>query len=185
MSCTTPHYYPKYEIWSIENKFWDFPFKYSQGKLQYKTRKWTITSKGGQRESKESHPMKVAWYPRQIAVDTFMEVSLAVKETKLVVSRPGRSGIIGSRAALAFFSDTGPPNLLFPFQPKRKLTPLPSLRRALVEVRRLWGDLHLLTHHPFFCSFCSWDFVTFQSCTDFRMNATHNFCHLLDTSQMS
>ena len=109
----------------------------AKDKLQYKTRKWIITSKGGQRESKESHPMKVAWYPRQIAVDTFVEVSLAVKETKLVVSRPGRSGIIGSRAALAFFSDTGPPNLLFPFQPKRKLTPLPSLRRALVEVRRL------------------------------------------------
>ena len=76
------------------------------------------TTKRAQEETKESHPMKVAWYPRQIAVDTFMEVSLAVKETKLVVSRPGRSGIIGSRAALAFFSDTGPPNLLFPFQPK-------------------------------------------------------------------
>ena len=123
----------------------------AKDKLRYKTRKWIITSKGVQIESKKSHPIKVAWYLRQIAVDTFVEVSLAVKETKLVVSRPGRSGIIGSWTALAFFSDTGPPNLLFPCQPKRKLTPVPSLRRALREVRRRWGDLYLFIH-PFFCS---------------------------------
>ena len=71
----------------------------AKGKRQYKTRKRIITSKGGQRESKESHPTKVAWYPRQIAVETFVEIALTVKETELVISRPGRSGIIGSWTA--------------------------------------------------------------------------------------
>ena len=116
-------------------------------------------------ESKKNDPMYVAWQSTlsQIAVNTFMEVALIVKETKLVVSRPGGSGIVGSWAASTFFSsDTGPLDLLFSFQPERKLTPVPSLCRAFGKVRRLWGDLHFATQ-PFFCG---WHFVTFQSCTD-------------------